>query len=131
MKKLKSISIITQDVLALRNFYAAVLELTPDGDDLFVVFSTPEVNLSICAKQIMERMAPGSSSDAGTGACFIEFEVDDVDREYRRLTALKVQLVKPPTTQPWGLRSVWFCDPDGNKLNFFAQVTQERLVQDA
>ncbi|HKW35048.1 MAG TPA: nuclear transport factor 2 family protein [Candidatus Acidoferrum sp.] len=27
--------------------------------------------------------------------------------------------VKPPTTQPWGTRSVYFRDPDGNLVNFF------------
>jgi len=124
MKRLKSISIITQNVPSLRDFYATVLELTPEGDDSFVVFSTPNINLSICAKQIVEEMAPGSSSDASTGACFLEFEVKDVDQEYTRLKTFKAQILKPPTTQPWGLRSVWFCDPDGNKLNFFAQVTQ-------
>jgi hypothetical protein len=75
MKRLKSISLITQNVPALRDFYAAVLELTPEGDDSFVMFSTPDVHLSICDKQIVEKMAPGSSGDASTGACFLEFEL--------------------------------------------------------
>ena len=33
-----------------------------------------------------------------------------------------ILIVKPPTTQPLGLRSIWFRDPDGNILNFFASV---------
>ncbi|MGC9394020.1 MAG: VOC family protein [Anaerolineae bacterium] len=52
----------------------------------------------------------------------LEFEVEDGDEEYVRLLALNVPIVKPPTTQPWGLRSVWFRDPDGNIVNFFAAV---------
>jgi len=129
MKRLRSISLLTQDVPGLRDFYAAALELTAEQDDSFVVFSTSDLNLSICAREIAEQMAPGSSGNTGTGACFLEFEVEDVDREYLRLQALRVEVIKPPTTQPWGLRSVWFCDPDGNKLNFFAHVAQGSLLE--
>ena len=52
----------------------------------------------------------------------IEFEVEDVDQEFERLQAMNVEIVKPPTTQPWGRRSVWFRDPDGNIVNFYASV---------
>jgi len=30
--------------------------------------------------------------------------------------------VKPPTTQPWGNRSIYFRDPDGNLINFYSRV---------
>ncbi len=43
--------------------------------------------------------------------------MDDVDAEYERLAGLGIEVVKPPTTQPWGVRSAWFRDPDGNLLN--------------
>ena len=121
-KRLTNISLVTQNVLSLRDFYAAVLELTPEGDDTFVVFTTSTIQLSICAAQIVEEMAPGLALHTGTGKCFLEFEVDDVDQEYTRLKALNATITKPPTTQPWGLRSVWFCDPDGNNINFFRQA---------
>ena len=48
--------------------------------------------------------------------------VEDVDREHERLLANEVEIVKPPTTQSWGRRSVWFRDPDGNVVNFHANV---------
>jgi catechol 2,3-dioxygenase-like lactoylglutathione lyase family enzyme len=67
-------------------------------------------------------MAPGSTANAGTGSAVLEFEVEDVDVEYQRLRDLNVPIVKPPTTQPWGVRSVWFRDPDGNVINFYARV---------
>ncbi len=72
----------------------------------------------------MEQMVPGSMQGAGAGTAVLEFEVADVDQEYARLLGLNVPIVKPPTTQPWGLRSVWFRDPDGNIVNFFAAVGQ-------
>ena len=40
---------------------------------------------------------------------------EDVDSEYRRLTALGVQsLTGEPATQPWGQRNFWIADPEGN-----------------
>ena len=122
MKRLKSVCLITHDVQGLRDFYQSVLEVTPEGNDVFVVFSTPGADLALFSTQSLEEMAPGLMNDSSAGNCFLEFEVEDVDQEYERLKVLNVKVVKPPTTQPWGLRSVWFLDTDGNKINFYARV---------
>jgi catechol 2,3-dioxygenase-like lactoylglutathione lyase family enzyme len=122
MKKLSSVCLITPDVPGLSDFYQRVLEVAPEGDDVFVSFSISGAKLSIFPIQALDEMIPGLMDDSGRGNCFLEFEVDDVDLEYERLQELNVKVVKPPTTQPWGIRSVWFLDPDGNKVNFFAWV---------
>jgi predicted enzyme related to lactoylglutathione lyase len=70
----------------------------------------------------MEDMAPDSMIDAGTGWTTIDFEVADADQEYARICALNIPIVKPPETYPWGRRSFWFRDPDGNIVNFYAVV---------
>lgn len=33
--------------------------------------------------------------------------------------------VKPPTNQPWGTRSIYFRDPDGNLVDFYAWVKKK------
>ena len=122
MKRFKGICIITQDVQRLRDFYRDVLNVEAEREDVFVTFLTEGAELSLFAEQGMEQMAPGSMKAAGRGGCTLEFEVEDVDSEYERLTKMNVPIVKPPTTQPWGLRSVWFRDPGGNIVNFYASV---------
>ena len=122
MKKLKSVCLITQNLPELRDFYEKVLETSPEGDDLFVLFSLPGANLSIFSAQGLEEMVPGLMDNSGSGNCFLEIEVENVDQEYERLKELNVSVIKTPTTQPWGIRSVWFQDRDGNKINFFAHV---------
>ncbi len=77
---------------------------------------------TIYHEQGMEEMAPGCMANSGTGRYTIEIEVDDVDVQYERLRELGVQVIKPPTTQKWGRRSVWFRDPDGNIVNFYTEV---------
>ncbi len=122
MRRFDGICIITQDVGRMRDFYRDVLEMQAEGDDTFIALSTEGSKLSFFDKQGMERMAPGSMKMSGFGCCSLEFEVKDVDKEYRRLIKMNIPIVKPPTTQPWGRRSVWFRDPDGNIINFYANV---------
>ena len=121
-RQFRSVCLITQDVPRLHNFYQDVLQVQAEGDANFVAFEPVGVPLTLFHTEGMEQMAPGSMQGAGTGGFVLEFEVEDVDEEYARLLELNVSIVKPPTTQPWGLRSVWFRDPDGNIVNFFAAV---------
>lgn len=110
------------NVRRLRSFYTAVLQVEAEGDDTFTALSTKGAALSIFTEQGMERMAPGSMQNSGCGRYTLEFEVEDVDQAYERLTAMHVTFVKPPTTQAWGRRSVWFRDPDANIVNFYKNV---------
>ena len=45
-----------------------------------------------------------------------------MDAEYPRIAALGVEWVMPPTTQPWGNRSMIFRDPAGNLVNVFSRT---------
>ncbi len=121
-RRFRSICLITQDVRKLHDFYQNVFQVQTEASDTFVAFEPVGVPLTFFHLDGMEQMAPGSMQGAGNGSNVLEFEVEDVDAEYARLLAMDVPIVKPPTTQPWGLRSVWFRDPDGNIVNFFAAV---------
>jgi len=52
--------------------------------------------------------------------------LDNTDEAYEALKAKGVQFIKPPTTQPWGQRTAYFKDPDGNLWEISHFVTQER-----
>jgi catechol 2,3-dioxygenase-like lactoylglutathione lyase family enzyme len=120
MKPFNSVCIVTQNVARLRAFYALVLQQEPQGDEIFAWFTSPRADLSLYSLANTEQMAPGCTAGLGYGGVWLEFGVEDVDAEYERLTQLHIPIVKPPTTQPWGIRSVWFRDPDGNIINFNA-----------
>ena len=129
MRRFNGICMITRDVQAMRDFYHQVLQARSEGDDVFTAFSTEGAQLTLFHEKGMEQMAPGSMGGRGHGSYALEFEVEDVDREHERLVELGVPIVKPPTTQPWGLRSVWFRDPDGNIVNFYAPSAYKPLVE--
>jgi catechol 2,3-dioxygenase-like lactoylglutathione lyase family enzyme len=116
------ICLITNNVKRVRVFYETVLHTSFKGDDAFAWIEGSRGTFSIFSDEGMDRMAPGSMSGAGHGSYTIEFEVEDVDREFERLRSLGVQFVKEPTTQSWRRRSVWFRDPDGNIVNFYKSL---------
>lgn len=40
--------------------------------------------------------------------------VEDIDTAYEELKSRGVTFLRPPTNQPWGLRTAYFADPEGN-----------------
>lgn len=120
MKQFTGICLNTRNVPALTQFYMQVLGVTADGDDTHAELHTAGAGIVIFSVEGMERMAPGSMQNAGAGSVTVMIEVNDVDAEYERLKALSVEFIMLPTTHPWGARSFWFKDPDGNIVDFFA-----------
>jgi len=114
--------LITNDVRRLTDFYAHVLQREPkkESED-YVEFRTGAGTLALFAAQAQEKYIPSSATPAQNRSAILEFRVNDPDREYLRLRDF-VQWVKGPTTQPWGTRSIYFRDPDGNLVDFFAPV---------
>ena len=85
----------------------------------YAEFHTGVGVLAIFSAEAQEKYIPGSSEAASNRSAILQFKVADVDHEYVRLQPLVTIWVKKPTTQPWGTRSVYFRDPDGNLVDFY------------
>ena len=116
--RLAGVCLVTEDVCVLADFYAQVLGVEAVGDELHMELRTEGAGMAIFSADGMEEMAPGSMVGTGSGSVVLEFVVADVDAEYERLKALGVAFVKPLQTHPWGAKSFWFRDPDGNLVDF-------------
>ena len=118
--------LITNDVNRLAAFYARVLQMQPHkADESYVDFRTGTGVLALFSAEAQEKYIPGSTMPGENHSAILEFRVSDVDQEYARLHDVVKQWVKAPTTQPWGTRSIYFRDPDGNLVDFFAQVAPQ------
>lgn len=124
--KFNGICLITRDVLALCRFYVNVLGAEADGDEIHMELKAEGTSMAIFSYDGMEGMAPGSMDGAGAGNFTINFEVDDVDAEYEKMKTSGVRFVKLPQTHPWGWRSFWFRDPDGNIVSFAGKAESQR-----
>jgi len=114
----KGISINTNNVPRLVDFYSKVLRAKAEGDDTHSVFS--EFNLAIWNPGAIDKHKFKTSERFFT----LIFEVENVDDEYARLKHSDIQIVftSQPTTYPWGARAFGFKDPDGNNIDFLSPV---------
>jgi len=119
-----STRLITDDIRRLVGFYEQVSGLTAVWyTEDFAELATPSCTLAIGSTRTMDLFGAGAARPADNHSAIIEFRVADVDQDYARLADGLGDVVQPPTTQPWGNRSLLFRDPDGNLVNFFTPVS--------
>jgi len=115
--------LITNDVPRLVRFYEAVLRITPKTSGAeYAEFHTGVGVLAVFSAGAQEKHIPGSAEASKNRSVIMEFKVDDVDAEYGRVKDLVKVWIKAPANQPWGTRSMYFRDPDGNLVDFWAPV---------
>lgn len=121
--KLKQTRLVTNDVTRLAGFYEAITGAPrAPGGLSYVEFVAPCAGLAIAASTVRDAYGANEIDAAANRSAILDFEVDDVDREYARLKTLVHDWVLPPTDQPWGTRAILFRDPDGNLINVFAPI---------
>lgn len=124
-----SLRIITADVKRLTQFYEQItgIPVTMYTED-FGELKTPACTLAIGSTSTLQAFGGEVARPADNHTAIIEFRVDDVDAEYRKLAdVIGDSLVQQPTTMPWGNRSLLFRDPDGSLVNFFTPVSADAI----
>jgi lactoylglutathione lyase len=92
-----------------------------------VEFKCAGVRFAICARSIMEQ-ATGHTTygQKPRGQSFeLAFPVatpESVDKTYSALIAKGARPVHIPANMPWGQRTAFFADPDGNIHEVFADL---------
>jgi predicted enzyme related to lactoylglutathione lyase len=121
--------IVTDDVACLAGFYATLLGVRAALNEYYVEIQAGPASVGFSRRRFTEadvpavvcpRAARHRASDR-RDEVILDFTADDVDAEYPRIAALGVDWVVPPTTQPWGNRSMIFQDPAGNLVNVFSR----------
>lgn len=117
--------IITPQFAKMKDFYYRLLQMEPKKfTEDYVEFQIPGAIVALYEEASFARTAPGAVPKPGTGGMMLELQVADVDREFERLHSLglKIDIVLTPTTFPWGNRSLYLRDPDGNLINIYHVV---------
>jgi predicted enzyme related to lactoylglutathione lyase len=125
--KLVQSRIVTDDVEGLAGFYARLLGVPVALNEYYVEVEAGPASVGFSKRRFTEYREDDGAPAAGhgqphPGEVILDFLVDDVDAEYPRVAALGVEWVMPPTTQPWGNRSMIFRDPAGNLINVFSRA---------
>jgi predicted enzyme related to lactoylglutathione lyase len=120
-----SVRIITDDIKRLVAFYEGVMGLNAEWlTDDFAEMPTEGGTLAIASTKTLVFFGENIAAPAENRSAIIEFRVANVDEDFERVRAVTTAIVQPPTTMPWGNRSLLFRDPDGNLVNFFTAVRQ-------
>lgn len=115
--------LITGKFTELVDFYRQVLGVSPKvTDGVYAEFDGSAGVLAIFSADAEEKYIPGSATPASNRSAILEFKVTNVDEEFRRLQGVVKTWVKRPSNQPWGTRSFYFRDPDGNLIDFYAPL---------
>jgi catechol 2,3-dioxygenase-like lactoylglutathione lyase family enzyme len=112
-----------RDMAAMRRFYGAMLgfplqrELSPNWIEYRVGSTTLALTKS-------GGRFDDPSPVMGATSCQLAFRVapPEVKSCAEALVAAGVSLVEGPTDQPWGHRTLFFRDPDGNVLEIYAEI---------
>jgi catechol 2,3-dioxygenase-like lactoylglutathione lyase family enzyme len=122
-----SIRMITDDLEAVVQFYEQVTGVPAIRPaPVFAELRLPSCTIAFGHAQTAQ-LFKNAARPADNHTVNIEFQVDDVDKEYERLKTLISEWVLEPTTMPWGNRSMLFRDLDGNLINFFTPVSEEAI----
>jgi uncharacterized glyoxalase superfamily protein PhnB len=110
--------LFVQDLAKCATFYRDTLGLQvkdsdPDsagfslGDQYFALLEVSAAAHLISSEALELKIEGGPRMLLAAG-------VADVDAAYEQLKAKGVTFLRPPTDQPWGLRTAHFADPEGN-----------------
>lgn len=115
--------IFVRDMTPMRRFYEEVLalsllrELSPN----WIEYGLGTNTLALARPS---RTAADAPTPAGSASLQLAFKVSaaEVDACAEELVRQGVALLSPPTNQPFGHRTLFFRDPDGNLLEVYAEI---------
>lgn len=107
--RIGEVGLLTNDVVKLANFYKSFLGVDNGSNDC--------VHQTIIADETMLTIYNDNTvkNNNNQNIC-LAFTVTDVDKEYKKIVDLGVEIIECPTTRPWGTRNMSFYDPDHNTI---------------
>lgn len=126
MKQLLScntIGLFTTDNTNMVDFYTEIkgFKTNWNGFDLDVELCLGDMRLLLFPRSYFEKMLSLRISYPSGINGTMEFSFDvptfaDVDKEYSRVVSMGAKPVMEPTTEPWGQRTCYIANPEGNLI---------------
>lgn len=115
--------IFARHMVKMREFYGSTMgfplhrELSPNWVEY-------RIGANILALALPGTRFKGAPPPVGTTSLQLAFRVapQEVDMCAATLAERGAEIISPPTDQPFGHRTLFFADPDGNILEIYAEI---------
>lgn len=121
--KFNTIALFTTDNQKMVDFYCDIFGFTThwNGMDIDVEMHLGDMRILLFPRKSIEKMTQRSFTYPSgiNGTMEISFDVPtftDVDKEYNRAVTMGAKPIMEPTTEPWGQRTCYVTDPEGNLI---------------
>lgn len=127
------VTILTDDVPAMKGFYRDILGFEVKEDlGNYVEFVNEGVRFAVCTRDVMhEGTSHPSYREPSAGQAFeLAFPLDSpegVDRAYEEIVSNGATPIREPEMMPWGRRTAFFADPEGNIHELYSLKPGERV----
>lgn len=127
--ELAQVRFVSTTIEPIAAFYATLLGTSVPLNEHYLEMPAGPASIGFSRVGFTEDRGPHVARPAGQvaqhGEIILDFVSDDVDVEHSRIDDLGVSWVTPPTTQPWGRRSMLFRDPQGHLINVSSPAIRE------
>lgn len=109
--RIGEVSLNTNDVVALANFYKKLLGIDNGSND-------ETHQMLICEETQLSIYNDGSHKNNNNQNISLAFTVEDIAAEYQKLLEMGAEIIEKPVQRPWGATNMSFYDPDRNIIYF-------------
>lgn len=121
--KFNTIALFTTDNQKMVDFYCDIFgfETSWNGIDIDVEMRLDAMRILLFPRESIEKMTGQkftypSGINGTMGISFDVLNFADVDKEYGRAVSMGAKPIMKPTTEPWGQRTCYVADPEGNLI---------------
>lgn len=125
------VTVLVDEIEPMKRFYRDVLGFKVSEDlGNYVEFENVGVRFSLCTREVMyEATDHETYHEQRAGQTFeLAFPVgtpEDVDRVYREITGNGATPIKEPEMMPWGRKTAFIADPEGNIHEIYSYKPDE------
>lgn len=123
IRNMDYVVVFARDLPAMRHFYETIMRF-PLHRELFPQWIEYRIGGTLLALTQKGVLFDDPDPPAGAAALQSAFRVGprDVDQCASELKAANVPILMEPKDQPWGHRTLFFRDPDGNIIEIYADL---------